>query len=153
LKKIPPQSSATSKGARIRLSCSSHLGRRRFFSPEVVYADKKHVEVRMLFPLPVGSQVELAGGPVNVPTSGSQASPVYANFSGGYIPTLIQGGTKEIFLSDFVRLYQALDQTGIPVKLDIYEGMPHVHQYLYNTPESEVALSKLNDFLRANLDY
>ncbi|MGB7960886.1 MAG: alpha/beta hydrolase [Nitrososphaeraceae archaeon] len=80
-------------------------------------------------------------------------SPVYANFSGGYIPTLIQGGTKEIFLSDFVRLYQALDQTGIPVKLDIYEGMPHVHQYLYNTPESEVALSKLNDFLRANLDY
>ena len=61
--------------------------------------------------------------------------------------------TKEIFLSDFVRFYQALDQNGIPVKLDIYEGMPHVHQYLYNTPESEVALSKLNDFLRANLDY
>ena len=80
-------------------------------------------------------------------------SPVYANFSGGYIPTLIQGGTKEIFLSDFVRLYQALDQNGIPVKLDIYEGMPHVHQNLYNTPESKVALSKLNDFLRANLDY
>lgn len=80
-------------------------------------------------------------------------SPVYANYSGGYIPTLIQGGTKEIFLSDFIRLYQALDQNGIPVKLDIYEGMPHVHQDLYKTPESEVALSKLNDFLRANLDY
>jgi predicted MFS family arabinose efflux permease len=37
--------------------------------------------------------------------------------------------------------------------MNIYEGMPHVHQNLYNTPESEVALSKLNDFLRANLDY
>jgi acetyl esterase/lipase len=47
--------------------------------------------------------------------------PVYANFSGGYIPTLIQGGTKEIFLSDFVRLYQALDQNGI-----------HYHHYLQN---------------------
>ena len=49
-------------------------------------------------------------------------SPVYGNFSKGYPPTLIQGGTREIFLSEFVRLYQALDQANIPVKLDIYEG-------------------------------
>ncbi len=54
--------SPAQKGSRIRLSCASHLGRRRFFSPEVVYADKRHVEVRMLFPLPVGSHVELAAG-------------------------------------------------------------------------------------------
>jgi epsilon-lactone hydrolase len=47
-------------------------------------------------------------------------SPVYGNFSRGFPPTLIQGGTKEILLSDSVRLYQALDQAGIPVKLDIY---------------------------------
>ena len=44
-------------------------------------------------------------------------SPVYANFNGGYIPTLIQGGTKEIFLSDFVRLYQALDQNRYTSKI------------------------------------
>lgn len=80
-------------------------------------------------------------------------SPVFDNYTRGYVPTLIQGGTKEIFLSDFIRLYQALDQNGIPVKLDIYEGMPHVHQYLYNTSESRNALSKVNDFLRAHLDY
>jgi acetyl esterase/lipase len=54
-------------------------------------------------------------------------SPVYGNFTRGYSPTLIQGGTREIFLSDFIRLYQALDQTDIPVMLDIYEGMSHVH--------------------------
>ena len=35
-------------------------------------------------------------------------SPVYGNFSSGFPPTLIQGGTKEMLLSDFVRLYQAL---------------------------------------------
>jgi epsilon-lactone hydrolase len=80
-------------------------------------------------------------------------SPVYGNFSKGYPPTLIQGGTREIFLSEFVRLYQALDQAGIPVKLDIYEGMPHVHQYLYKTPESKIALSKMNDFLKTYLNY
>lgn len=79
-------------------------------------------------------------------------SPVYGNFSKGFPPALIQGGTREIFLSDFVRLYQALDQANIPVKLDIYEGMPHVHQFLYKTPESKIALSKMNNFLQAYLN-
>jgi acetyl esterase/lipase len=81
-------------------------------------------------------------------------SPVYGNFSKGFPPTLIQGGTKEMFVSDFVRLYQGLDQADVPVKLDIYEGMPHVFQYiLIKTPESTISLSKMNDFLRAYLDY
>jgi epsilon-lactone hydrolase len=82
-------------------------------------------------------------------------SPVYGNFSSGFPPTLIQGGTKEILLSDFVRLYQALDQAGIPVKLDIYEGMPHVFQtyFFHNTTESDMAISKTNHFLRKYLGY
>src|SRR6185369_15375233 len=62
-------------------------------------------------------------------------SPVYADFSKGFPPTLIQGGTKEIFLSHFVRLYQALDAAGVPVKLDLYDAMPHVFQWrLDNAP-------------------
>jgi epsilon-lactone hydrolase len=77
------------------------------------------------------------------------ASPIYGNFSKGFPPTLIQVGTKEILLSDSVRLYQALDQAGIPVKLDVYEGMPHVFQgSLVNTPESKIALSKMDNFLK-----
>lgn len=81
-------------------------------------------------------------------------SPVYGNFSKGFPPTLIQGGTKEVLLSDFVRLYQALDQAGIPVKLDIYEGMPHVFQtFFHNTTESNIAISKTNDFLMEYLKY
>jgi monoterpene epsilon-lactone hydrolase len=82
-------------------------------------------------------------------------SPVYGNFSNGFPPTLIQGGTKEMLLSDFVRLYQALDQAGIPVKLDIYEGMPHEFQifFFHNTTESNIAISKTSDFLKEYLDY
>jgi epsilon-lactone hydrolase len=76
-------------------------------------------------------------------------SPAYGNFSAGFPPTLIQGGTKEIFLSDFVRMYQVIDQADIPAKLDIYEGMPHDFQaFLVDTPESDIALSKMNDFLK-----
>ena len=81
-------------------------------------------------------------------------SPVYGNFSKGFPPTLIQGGTSEFMLSDFVRLYQAIDQVDIPVKLDIYEGMPHDFQIiLHGTPESNTALSKMSDFLHQYLRY
>ena len=55
-------------------------------------------------------------------------SPVYADYSLGFPPTLIQVGTKEIFLSNAVRHYQALDQAEQEVKLDLYEGMWHVFQ-------------------------
>ena len=81
-------------------------------------------------------------------------SPVYGNFSEGFSPTLIQGGTKEMLLSDFVRLFQALDQADVPVKLDIYEGMPHAFQaFFHNTTESNIAISKTNGFLKEYLGY
>ena len=81
-------------------------------------------------------------------------SPVYGNFSKGFPPTLIQVGTKEILLSDSVRLYQALDQANIPVKLDVYEGMPHVFQTtLYKTPESSLAILKTSEFLKEYLNH
>jgi acetyl esterase/lipase len=79
-------------------------------------------------------------------------SPVYGDYSKGFPPTLIQGGTKEIFLSNFVRQYQALDAAGQTVKLDLYEGMPHVFQgQLPDAPESKLALRKMREFLRLHL--
>ena len=81
-------------------------------------------------------------------------SPVYADYTKGFPPTLIQGGTKEIFLSNFVRQYQAIDQAGIPVKLDIYEGMWHVFQEInYDLPESIIARNKMKDFVKKYLNY
>ena len=75
-------------------------------------------------------------------------SPVYGDFSQGFPPTLIQGGTKEIFLSNFIRLYQALDQAGQTVKLDIYEGMPHVFvPTLPETAESQAAIAKVRNWV------
>src|SRR5262245_46793012 len=79
-------------------------------------------------------------------------SPVYGDYSKGFPPTLIQGGTKEIFLSNFVRHYQALDVAGQTVKLDLYEGMPHVFQgQLPEAPESRLALKKMREFLQRYL--
>lgn len=80
-------------------------------------------------------------------------SPVYGDYSKGFPPTLIQAGTKEIFLSNAVRQYQAIDNAGIPVKLDLYEGMWHIFQvFNYDLPESNLARKKVRTFLRQHLD-
>ena len=79
-------------------------------------------------------------------------SPVYADFSRGFPPTLIQGGTKETLLSGFIRLYRALDMAGVPATLDLYEGMPHVFQHmLADAPEARIALGKMRTFLDDHL--
>ena len=80
------------------------------------------------------------------------ASPVYGDFSKGFPPTLIQGGLKEVLLSGFVRLYQALDAAGVPVKLDLYEGMVHNFQdRIPDAPECVVARKKMREFLNKHL--
>ena len=84
----------------------------------------------------------------------SYVSPVYGDYSTGFPPTLIQVGLKEIFLSNAVRLYQALDQAGIAVQLDPYEGMWHVFQaFHWQLPESDIAREKMANFLREHLNY
>ncbi len=80
------------------------------------------------------------------------ASPVYADFSKGFPPTLIQGGLKEVLLSGFVRLYQALDAASVPVKLDLYEGMVHNFQdRMPDAPEAQRARQKMTAFLHEHL--
>jgi monoterpene epsilon-lactone hydrolase len=81
-------------------------------------------------------------------------SPVYGDYTRGFPPTLIQVGTKEIFLSNAVRHYQALDNAGVPVKIDPYEGMWHVFQaFSWDIPESHLARKKMAAFLKDQLGY
>jgi len=75
-------------------------------------------------------------------------SPVHGRFAVGFPPTLIQGGTREALLSDFVRLYQAIDTQGGTAKLDLYEGMVHTFQEIRPAlPESHLAREKCARFL------
>lgn len=79
-------------------------------------------------------------------------SPVYGDFSKGFSPTLIQGGAREIFLSNFVRLYRSLDAAGCAAVLDLYEGMPHVFQNkLPDSAEAVTALAVMDRFLKRQL--
>jgi acetyl esterase/lipase len=81
-------------------------------------------------------------------------SPVYGDYSKGFPPTLIQGGTRELFLSHFVRLYRAIDGAGGTVVLDLYDGMPHIFQTrpeMADAAETRAALKKMAAFLKRHL--
>ena len=102
------------------------------------------------------SFTELSAGALAYASAADQTnpyvSPVYGDYAKGYPPTLIQGGTREILLSGFIRHYQAIDNADQVVKLDLYEGMPHVFQALLaGTPESTLALAKMNRHLKTYL--
>ncbi|WP_455222789.1 alpha/beta hydrolase [Kaarinaea lacus] len=114
------------------------------------YMTLKDAEPNYLYATVLGPSADAYADPKD--QKNPYVSAVYGDFKKGFPPTLIQGGTREIFLSNFVRLYQALDTAGQTVKLDIYEGMPHVFQIrLATSPESKTALSKVDAFLKRHM--
>ena len=52
-------------------------------------------------------------------------SPLFGDFSRGFPPTFLQAGTRDLFLSNTVRMHRALRRAGVPVELHIFEAMPH----------------------------
>ena len=79
-------------------------------------------------------------------------APIYADFSRGFSPTLIQGSTQEVLSNDFLRLYHFLDRAGVRVLLDLHEGTPH--GFLFTDPdasESKTARHKMCGFVRLHL--
>ena len=81
-------------------------------------------------------------------------SPVYGDYSRPFPPTLLQGGTREIFISPIIRHYQAIRAGGQHAELDLYEGMPHVWQVLTpHAPETSSSVERAAAFLSEHLKW
>ncbi|MDB6062535.1 MAG: esterase [Verrucomicrobiaceae bacterium] len=52
-------------------------------------------------------------------------SPLFGDFSKGFPPTFLQSGTRDLLLSDTVRMHRKLLQGGNEAELHIWEAMPH----------------------------
>lgn len=52
-------------------------------------------------------------------------SPLFGDFSSGFPPTYIRTGTRDVLLSDSVRLHAALRKAGVDADLYVGEAMPH----------------------------
>lgn len=63
-------------------------------------------------------------------------SPLFGDFAKGFPPTFLQSGTRDILLSDTVRMHRALVKAGIEAELHVWEAMPH-SGFGFFTPEDE----------------
>jgi acetyl esterase/lipase len=95
-------------------------------------------------------------GDINILYGGGQdlkdpyISPVFADFSKGYPPALLQTGTRDLLLSDTVRLHRALLKAGMEAELHVWEGMPHAGFGGY-TPEDREVVEQFERFMDKHL--
>ena len=78
-------------------------------------------------------------------------SPVYGDFS-NFPPTYLVTGTRDLFLSNTVRVHRKLREKGIEADLNVYEGFSHV-EYLVapDSPEAGELYRELKIFLSKHL--
>jgi monoterpene epsilon-lactone hydrolase len=93
-----------------------------------------------------------AGKDVEAGMKNPWASPVLGDYTKPFPATLIQGGTREYLMSDFIRQYQAIRMGGGEAVLDLYEGMPHVFMsFVPQAPEGKQAIATARDFFLKRL--
>jgi len=52
-------------------------------------------------------------------------SPLFGDFSLGFPPTILTTGTRDLYLSNTVRMHRALRAAGVPAELHVTEAGPH----------------------------
>ena len=78
-------------------------------------------------------------------------SPVYGDMK-GFPPTLLTTGTRDLLLSNTVRVHRKLRQAGVEAELHVYEGQSHAH-YLRDAtaPETKEVFEEIGRFFEKHL--
>jgi len=79
-------------------------------------------------------------------------SPVYGDFT-GFPPTVLITGTRDLFLSDTVRVHRKMRNTGVVADLHVFEGMSHA-EYLIElgSAESTETFAEVSRFFKMHLE-
>jgi monoterpene epsilon-lactone hydrolase len=78
-------------------------------------------------------------------------SPVYGDMR-GFPPTILTTGTRDLLLSNTVRVHRKLRQAGVEAELHVYEGQSHA-QYMRDpdAPETKEAFEEIGKFFEKHL--
>jgi epsilon-lactone hydrolase len=76
------------------------------------------------------------------------ASPVFANFK-DFPPIMVHAGSLEILRDDASRIGERAAEAGVPISVEIYDGMQHVFQAQAYVPEARVSLQRLGQFIKS----
>lgn len=74
-------------------------------------------------------------------------SPLFGDLA-GLPPTFVQSGTRDLFLSNAVRMHRALRQAKVDAELHVFEAMPH-GGFGGNTPEDAALAAEISRFVKA----
>lgn len=78
-------------------------------------------------------------------------SPVYGDVT-GFPPTLLTSGTRDLFLSNTVRMHLNLREAGVPADLIVFEGMSHAQYHMLpDAPEPRFHFGELERFFGRHL--
>jgi acetyl esterase/lipase len=78
-------------------------------------------------------------------------SPVYGDMK-GFPPTILTSGTRDLLLSNTVRVHRKLRQAGVDAILQVYEGQSHAQYYRDDTsPEAKEAFEEIAGFFDKHL--
>ncbi len=75
-------------------------------------------------------------------------SPIYADYTKGFPPSILITGTRDLFLSNTVRLHRELRDAGAETELLVFEGMWHG---FFGVPEMYVAVDDFVAFFDKHL--
>lgn len=75
----------------------------------------------------------------------SYLSPLFADFGKGFPPTLLTTGTRDLYLSNTVRMHRALRAAGVPAELHVLEAGSHMG--FPQSPEGQAIDQELRQFI------
>ena len=75
-------------------------------------------------------------------------SPLFGDVT-GFPPTLLQAGTRDLFLSNTVRMHRKLRGAGVDAELHVFEAMPHGG--FFGAPEDEELAHEVRRFIASHL--
>jgi acetyl esterase/lipase len=78
-------------------------------------------------------------------------SPVYGDMH-GFPPAILTTGTRDLLLSNTVRVHRKLRRAGVEAQLEVYEGQSHAqYQFDDRVPETREAFSEITAFFDKHL--
>jgi epsilon-lactone hydrolase len=76
-------------------------------------------------------------------------SPLFGDLTLPFPPTFLQAGTRDLFLSNTVRMHRKLRAGGVDAQLHVFEAMPHGG--FFGAPEDDDLTEELRRFLAAHV--
>ena len=77
-------------------------------------------------------------------------SPLFGDLTAPFPPTFLQAGTRDLFLSNTVRMHRKLRAGGVDAELHVFEGMPHGG--FFGAPEDDEVTDEIRRFLAAYVE-